>query len=343
MGRDESYDDLLDQAWDALDAGRAEGALALCDRALRLDAAAPDAYYVKGRVLLDVGRDDEALQQFDRCLQRDDAYYEAMLAKAAAILEMGDDPEDAVALCDRALACDPDAEYEAWAHELKVDGLMAGGRLDQALRSAERGVRAGPDRAPLHARRAAVLYEMGRFRVAEEPIEEAVRRSADDAFALHLRARIRQRLGKTEAAERDFRRAAQLAPEEYRVPFRQSAGEFETTIQEALREIPLPFRALLDKWNGQVSAMDCPSEEMVRDGLSPDILGLYQGVTDRERDRGLLPDKIILFQRTLENVCGNREELRREIRDTVRHEVGHHFGLSEDELARIEYGSRNGN
>lgn len=343
MEPEDRYDDLVDRAWDVLDEGRAEAALALCERALGLDAAAPDAYYVKGRALLDLDRTEEALKQFDRCLKLDDGYYEAMLAKAAALLDMGGEPDEAVALCDRALACDPDPEYEAWAYELKVDGLMAAGRLDQALRAAERGLRAAPGRAPLHARRASALYELGRFREAEEPVGEAVRRAPDDAFAVHLRARIRQRLGKAEAAERDFRRAAQLAPEEYRVPLRQSPKEFEAIVQEALREIPLPFRALLDKWNGQVSVMDFPSEDMVRDGLSPDILGLYQGVTERDRDRGLLPDKIILFQRTLENICGSRDELRREIRETVRHEVGHHFGLSEEELAQIEYGSRNGN
>ena len=343
MGKDESYDDLLDQAWDALEEERAEAALSLCDRAIRLDATLADAYYVKGRALMDLGRDDEALKQFDRCLKLDDGCYEAMLAKAAALLEAGEDPEDAVALCDRALACDPEAEYEAWAYDLKVDALMAAGRLDQALRTADRGVRAAPERASLHARRASVLYELGGFREAEEPIGEAVRREPDDPFAVHLRAKIRQRLGKTEAAERDFRRAAELASEEYRVPFRLGAREFEALVTEALREIPLPFRALLDKWNGQVSVMEFPTEDMIREGLSPDILGVYQGVTERERDRGLLPDKIVLFQRTLENICGSRDELRREIRETVRHEVGHHFGLSEEELAQIEYGSRNGN
>ena len=342
MGWGESYDDLLDQAWDALEEGRGEAALRLCDRALRLDAAAPDAYYVKGRTLMDLGREEDALKQFNRCLQIDRDYYEAMLAKAGALLEMGEDPEDAVALCDRALACDPDPEYETWAYELKVDGLLAAGRLDQALRTAERGVRAAPERASLHGRRASALYELGHFREAEEPIEEALRREPQDAFTLQLRAKIRQRLGKTEAAERDFRRAAELDPEEYRVPFRLGAREFEVLVGEALREIPLPFRALLDKWNGQVSVMDFPTEDMIRDGLSPDILGVYQGVTEREREHGLLPDKIILFQRTLENICRSRDELRREIRETVRHEVGHHFGLSEEELAQIEYGSRNG-
>lgn len=341
MGREEEYDDLLDQAWEALEAGRAEAALALCDRALRLEAEAPDAYYVKGRTLLDLGREDEAVKQFDRCLQVDDGYYEAMLDKAAALLDAGEDPEEAAGLCDRALACDPDPESESWAYELKVDALMAAGRVEQAFRAADRAVRAVPERAILHARRAWALYEMLRWREAEEAVEEAVRRDPDHAFAVHLRARVRQRLGKAEAAERDFRRAAQLAPDEYRVPVRLSAREFEAIIREALREIPLPFRAYLE--NVQVSAMEFPPEEAVREGLSPDILGLYQGLTVHERDRGLLPDKIVLFQRTLENVCGTREELRREIWETVRHEVGHHFGLSEDELRQIEYGSPNGN
>jgi predicted Zn-dependent protease with MMP-like domain len=342
MGREESYDDLLDQAREALDEGQVETALSLCDRALRLDAQAPDAYYVKGWALLDQDRADEALRQFDRCLKLDAHCYEAMFAKAAAFLQLGEDPDEAVALCDRGLACDPDPESEAWAYELKVDALMAAERLEQALRTAERGLRAASERTALQTRRGWVLYEMGRFAQAEAAVEDALRGEPDDAYAIHLRAKIRQRLGQADAAERDFRRAAQLDPQEYRVPFRLSPGEFEALVRQALREIPMPFRALLDKWNGQVSVMDFPSQDMIREGLSPDILGVYQGVTDHERDRGLLPDKIILFQRTLENFCGTREELRREIVTTVRHEVGHHFGLSEEELMQIEYGGSNG-
>jgi predicted Zn-dependent protease with MMP-like domain len=289
-----------------------------------------------------LGRDEEALEQFDRCLKIDGSYYEAMLEKAEMLLELGEDLEGAVALCDRGLACDPDPDSEAWAYEVKVDALMAAGRVDQALRAAERGLRGAPDRAPLHVRRAWALYDLGDFPEAEGAVEEGLRRAPDDAYAVNLRAKIRQRTGKLEAAERDFRRAARLAPEEYRVPFRLPPGEFEALVQQALREIPLPFRALLDRWNGQVSVMDFPTEDMIREGLSPDILGVYQGVTEHERGHGLLPDKIILFQRTLENVCGTREQLRDEIVATVRHEVGHHFGLSEEELEQVEYGGRNG-
>ena len=342
MGYDENYDDLLDQAREALDEGRAEAALALCDRALRLDARAPDAYYVKGWALLDLDRTEEALGQFDRCLELDADHYEAMLARAATLVETGEDPDEADALCDEALARDPDPESAAWAYEVKVDALMAMDDLGGALDAAEQGLRAAPERAGLHTRRAWVLYELGRFPEAEEAVAEGLRREPDDAYAVHLRAKIRQRLRQTDAAERDFRRAAQLDPQEYRVPFRLSPTEFEALVRQALREIPMPFRSLLDKWNGQVSVMDFPSRDMILDGLGPDILGVYQGVTEREREHGLLPDKIILFQRTLENICATREELRREIVTTVRHEVGHHFGLSEEELMQIEYGGSNG-
>src|SRR3972149_701904 len=107
MGRAESYDALMDRAWDALEAERAEEALGLCDRALRLEPKGPDAHYVRGRALWDREREDEAVAEFDRCLALDDAYYEAMLAKAAAVLEMGADPEEAVARCARALAWGP--------------------------------------------------------------------------------------------------------------------------------------------------------------------------------------------------------------------------------------------
>ena len=207
--------------------------------------------------------------------------------------------------------------------------------------AAERGLRASPDRASLYVLHAWALYSLASLREAEAAVEEGVRREPDNAYGVNLRAKIRQRLGKTEAAERDFRRAAQLDPDEYPVPIRLTLQELEALIREALRDIPLPFRAHLE--NVQVSAMEFPPEDLIQEGLSPDLLGVYQGVTVHEKERGLFPDRIILFQRTLENACGSREELRREIRDTVRHEVGHHFGLSEDELARIEYGSRNGN
>jgi len=61
----------------------------------------------------------------------------------------------------------------------------------------------------------------------------------------------------------------------------------------------------------------------------PDLLGLYEGATVLEHG---LPERIVLYQRNHENVVANDRELAEEVRETMRHEVGHHFGMNEDEL-----------
>ena len=74
---------------------------------------------------------------------------------------------------------------------------------------------------------------------------------------------------------------------------------------------------------------DLPEIEAVREGEDPDILGIYEGAT--AIDRGL-PERIVLYQRNHEQVVTTQEQLRREVQETMRHEVGHHFGMSEEEL-----------
>jgi predicted Zn-dependent protease with MMP-like domain len=72
----------------------------------------------------------------------------------------------------------------------------------------------------------------------------------------------------------------------------------------------------------------------------PDSLyGLYQGTPLPERTWGYgnqLPDRIILFQRPIEEDCEDEDEVRAVIGETLIHEVGHYFGLSEEEIEEIE-------
>ena len=74
-----------------------------------------------------------------------------------------------------------------------------------------------------------------------------------------------------------------------------------------------------------------PTEELIQSGSAFDDLGLYMGASIQSDDWDL-PDRILLFQRNLENISPDRETLIQEIHDTVLHEVGHHMGLEEDEL-----------
>lgn len=84
------------------------------------------------------------------------------------------------------------------------------------------------------------------------------------------------------------------------------------------------------------------SEELAMTGTDPaqTLLGLYTGIplTVRSSSYGMvLPDKITLYQRSIEESCRTKEEVQAQIRTTLLHEIGHHFGLSEDELGEAGY------
>jgi len=116
--------------------------------------------------------------------------------------------------------------------------------------------------------------------------------------------------------------------------------QFEKLVQEALGTIPEDFRSRMS--NLAVVVEDEPSEELLREMEiePPDTLfGLYQGtpLTERAWDYGnTLPDRITIFQGPIEDVCETEDEIIVTIGETVIHEVGHYFGLSEEAIEAIE-------
>lgn len=114
-----------------------------------------------------------------------------------------------------------------------------------------------------------------------------------------------------------------------------SAAEFARVVQDALDELS---PAMLERLrNVPVIADERPSEEMVRDGTDPRILGLFHGLPlPHESTLGpAYPDTIHLFARNIERVSADQRELREQIRVTVLHETAHYFGFGEDELRRL--------
>jgi predicted Zn-dependent protease with MMP-like domain len=77
-------------------------------------------------------------------------------------------------------------------------------------------------------------------------------------------------------------------------------------------------------------------DQLIGSGLDEDelLLGLYEGIplTERYGYDMVLPDKITLFQKSIESICSTDEEVMREIRDTITHEVAHHFGIDDHTL-----------
>jgi len=118
---------------------------------------------------------------------------------------------------------------------------------------------------------------------------------------------------------------------------------FSKLADEAFASIPLRFRARLG--NLTVLVEDWPTDEQnavdAREGEEEagDLLGLYEGTSqiDLPYDTsGMLPDRIFLFQGPIEDEAAETGgDALRVIRETLIHEIGHHFGMDDDEIRRV--------
>jgi predicted Zn-dependent protease with MMP-like domain len=115
---------------------------------------------------------------------------------------------------------------------------------------------------------------------------------------------------------------------------------FERLVVEATALIPKRFRREMK--NLAVVVEDEPAPELLAElEIEPpdSLYGLYQGTPLTERTWGFgnsLPDKISLFQKPIEEDCEDEDDIRSVIGETLIHEVGHYFGLSEEEIEAIE-------
>jgi predicted Zn-dependent protease with MMP-like domain len=117
--------------------------------------------------------------------------------------------------------------------------------------------------------------------------------------------------------------------------------DFTRALREALSELPPMFHDALA--NVAVVVEEWPPKELLDElEIPPDdtLYGFYHGVPLPERsaqDSGLLPDVISLYRGPLVEDFPDRGELCRQIRITVLHEIGHYFGMDEEELSRLGY------
>jgi predicted Zn-dependent protease with MMP-like domain len=111
---------------------------------------------------------------------------------------------------------------------------------------------------------------------------------------------------------------------------------FERLVSEALDSLPPEFQEKLS--NVAVVIEDLAPGEVLKtqNRKNPyELLGLYVGIPQNKRGYGysfVLPDRIYIFRRAIEARASTPEEIRSLVRKVVLHEIGHHFGLSEEEL-----------
>ena len=111
---------------------------------------------------------------------------------------------------------------------------------------------------------------------------------------------------------------------------------FEQLVGDALATIPKRFRRAMQ--NLAIVVEDEPSPDVLEEMEiePPDtLLGLYQGVPLADRDtfyQAAMPDRVLIYRGPIVRSCDNRRQVIREIRDTVIHELVHHFGLDEEDM-----------
>ena len=117
---------------------------------------------------------------------------------------------------------------------------------------------------------------------------------------------------------------------------------FEDLVTKAIESLPEEFRERME--NVDIIIMDKPTPGQARSlrGRPGEILlGLYEGVPLTQRGDHydiVMPDKISIFQKNIERVCRNDDEIVTEVRKVVVHEIAHHFGISDARLDELGWG-----
>jgi len=336
------YWDCLDQAMEASHGGRTDEALAWLDEALLAHPDGAEAHNGRGEILWDEGRIDEALHEFERSLGADLKFVTAHLNRIELLVEDMGEFEQAVALCDELISGDPvfprlDRGSEAEVYYLKAKSVFYLDDLEGALFLVRRALKTGGEVPIYRAFDGQILFELGRFAEAKRSLDVAVALDPESGHAVYHLALVLERLGAEEGAADAFAKANALDPCHYPLPVEIDEVGFRQAAAEALDNLPRSIREYVE--DVPVLVEDYPPPEMLSaENISPQILGLYLGTPRTEAEVTQQPQditRVLLFKKNLEKVCQERGDLIEQIQVTVRHEVGHHLGLSEEDLERL--------
>ncbi len=257
---------------------------------------------------------------------------------------------------------------------LEAEALNDLGQSDLALAKVESALKLSPKMSAALHERGVTLFSLCRFRAAEEAFLAVLREHPDDPYAHHHLGLIYERDNRDADAEAHFARARALAPDDFAAPVMLSAEEFRAEVDEAIAEQPPDVRGDLRKVSLELADLPALDDLVaVEPPFAPTIMGLYRGLplgveegstaaasagspakasaaaldlendpaasatpaAARSADRDRVPARaIVLYRKNLARAVRSREELDRQIRRTLIHEIGHLRGLDEDELRR---------
>jgi predicted Zn-dependent protease with MMP-like domain len=342
--------DMVDAARTALLEERFDEAQRCLEQARRIDAKHVSVALLEIEVLDAQGMEEEAVSAAEEALENTPHSMVLRFTLAQLILDIYDDVKEARPHLEKLAhrlhkgeapdIMEDDAELRAtvqkeFATELWLslaDVRAADHDPHGALEAASRAVDHAPDDAIARTTKAACVFDLCRLDEADALIAQALTTDARCADALWLRGRVLTVRGQHDEADKCFSHASKLDGDRFGTPYRLSEDEFAEHLARAHDELPEQLRVHMK--NVDVIVQDLPDLDVMRKAeLPPSALGLFDPEPLAPNVGGpQQPIRIFLFRKNLEVACSSEEEMIDEISLTLLHELGHYFGLDEDDL-----------
>jgi Flp pilus assembly protein TadD len=335
-GQDPSLPDLLEQAGRDFEKGRYEDALECAREATRVDGTSVAAHHFRGAALAELGHVEEARTAYARAMALDPDDPEVLRSAADLhVRRLGsrDDLELALQYVKRALPRAQRSHDKALLKELFLLQAMALddlGRPGDALVAANKALENDAKDRESRREKGVALFELCRFDQARAELSKLAAEEPD-AWAEHYLGLIAERANDDVAAAAHFARAQKLDPDAFKPAAQISRSVFQKVVQEEVDKLPPGIKAGLSRANFEVSDLPEVGDLVATDPpLSPGILGLFR--PPPESAPADARASIFLFRKNLSRAAHNDEELHREVRDTLMHEVGHLNGEDDEQL-----------
>jgi tetratricopeptide (TPR) repeat protein len=304
----------------------------------------PAAHSERAAALSALGRFDEARLAYARALALDPDYLDALLGAAhlygVSLPSTRESDELAFLYSERGRQLAAEGDDEELTAEFALLSAMAANDLGEATLALERAEEAGrvlEGDTDVAYERAVALFELCRFDEARTAFLALRADSEHGAHAFQHLGLLLEREQKWTESEASFKKARELAPEDFPPPVVMTESDFKAAVARAVRALPKDMQK--DLLGVPVTTEEIPKDDDLRDGeppLSPTILGLFRGPSLSEpcpTDEKGPCRSVVLYRRNLIRAVTSQDELLEQIRVTLLHEVGHLRGEDDMELA----------
>jgi predicted Zn-dependent protease with MMP-like domain len=219
---------------------------------------------------------------------------------------------------------------------LMADIHWAAGDYERAYGEYQRVALQDPERSDARIAMGVALYHLCRFAAAQTILEMCSLDDPEDAEVWYYLGLIALRHDKHDLAMSHFELANELQENRFLVPLEINEDDIVALMERLLDEIPGPIRDAIA--NVPIILEKHPTDELLFSSdppIDPTVLGIFDGVPVIDTGSTSIetsPTRIVIFYENIWLIAGDRETLEEELWVTLKHEIGHFFGLSEEDL-----------